>query len=210
MDLFGTAVFAFSGAVTAGKKGMDLLGMVIIATITAVGGGTIRDILCGDGAVFWMHNVIYFKVCVVVAVTTFIIWPTLEKRLGWKDSALTIQAADALGLAAFAVIGSRKAATLQLAKSMWIVCGVMTATFGGITRDVLCLQCPRVMYPHKTMYATPPLLGSTAYTLLQDKIPKQAAACIAFVITFVTRVLSFNSPRRLPHWNDIEWDVTKE
>ena len=85
-DLFGTAVFAFLGALTAGKEGMDLLGMIIVACVTSVGGGTIRDWFLDSGTVFWMHQPIYFEICVVTAVFTYLLWPTLETRLGWKDS----------------------------------------------------------------------------------------------------------------------------
>uniref|UniRef100_A0A7S4V2I1 Glycine transporter domain-containing protein n=1 Tax=Ditylum brightwellii TaxID=49249 RepID=A0A7S4V2I1_9STRA len=213
VDLFGTGVFAFSGAVTAGKKGMDLLGMLYISIISAIGGGTVRDIVLDSGTVFWFRQPIYFKICAVTTIMTFLLWPTLESRLGWKDSAVPICTADAFGLGAFAVIGTQKAVELGLDPIMWPVVGLITCTFGGITRDVMCLQNPRVMYPYRTLYATAPLLGSIAYTLLMQKslvdVDTQVAATISFMVTFTTRVLSFNRSWRLPHWKndkDLVWN----
>mmetsp|Transcript_18415 Transcript_18415/g.25342 ORF Transcript_18415/g.25342 Transcript_18415/m.25342 type:complete len:312 (-) Transcript_18415:192-1127(-) len=203
VDLFGTGVFAFSGAVTAGKKGMDLLGMTYIAVIAAVGGGTVRDILLDSGTVFWLRLPIYFNICALTTLFTYLLWPTLESRLGWKDSAAPVCTADAFGLAAFAVIGTQKAVDLGLDPIVWPVVGLVTCTFGGITRDVICLQNPRVMYPYRTLYATAPLLGSVVYTLLLQKrfgLDTQLAATVSFMVTFTFRLLSFNRSWRLPHW----------
>jgi uncharacterized membrane protein YeiH len=122
---------------------MDLLGMMIVATVTSVGGGTIRDLLLDSGTVFWMRLPIYFHIIAATTLGTFFLWPTLEKKLGFKDSAKVICVADALGLGAFAVLGAQKAAGMELDPTMWVVAGLITATFGGITRDVLCLQRPR-------------------------------------------------------------------
>jgi uncharacterized membrane protein YeiH len=206
VDLMGTGVFAFSGAVTAGKRGMDLLGMLIISTITAVGGGTVRDVVMDTGTVFWMRSPLYFEICLFVTLATYAFWPTLERKCGWKDSSVPICTADALGLAAFAVLGTQAGADQGLAPIMWMVSGGISATFGGITRDILCLQRPRVMYPQRTMYATPPLLGSALYTLLTTTattthVTQQQAASLSFLLTFFARIFAFGSPLRLPHWN---------
>jgi uncharacterized membrane protein YeiH len=204
VDLFGTGVFAFSGALTAGKKGMDLIGMTIVATVTSVGGGTVRDTLLGSGPVFWMRLPIYFEICVVVAVATYFIWPMLEKKLGVNDSAKVICTADAFGLAAFAVLGTQKGADMGLGPLMSVVTGIISSTFGGITRDVVCQQRPRVMYPHRSLYAIHPLLGSVLYAALTAyfSVPQELAAGLSFLLTFTTRVLSFNSALRLPHWKN--------
>ena len=202
VDLFGTGVFAFSGALTAGKKGMDLLGMVIIATVTSVGGGTVRDLLLDSGTVFWMRRTVYFKICAITAAATYWLWPTLETKMGWKDSAKAICVADAFGLGAFCVLGTQKAADLGLSPLMWVVTGVITSTFGGITRDVLCLQRPRAMYPYRSLYAAHPLLGSAVYTILTHTLgmTQPNAAVLSFLLTTTTRILSFDNPLRLPHW----------
>ena len=203
VDLFGTGVFAFSGALTAGKKGMDLMGMCIIATITSVGGGTVRDLLLDSGTVFWMQQPIYLIICGLTTLATFALWPTLEKRLGWKDSAVPICTSDALGLAAFCVLGTQKAVGMGLHPLIWIVSGVMTSCFGGIVRDLLCRQPrPRILYPDRSLYATPPLIGSCVYMLLtlDARLDTAIVASISFLVTFICRVLCFNNPFRLPHW----------
>jgi uncharacterized membrane protein YeiH len=206
IDLFGTGLFAFSGALTAGRKGMDLLGMEIIAMITAVGGGTVRDLFFNQGPVFWLLDGIYVKICTVVTLLTFVAWPHLEQRFNIKDSALPICYADAFCLGAFAVVGTQKAVDMDLEPALWVVFGLLTAVFGGVTRDILCLQRPRIMYPERSQYGGPPLLGSAVYAWLiyGQKVNARLAACISIMVTFTARVRSFNSPRRLPHWKKPE------
>jgi len=212
VDLFGTAVFAFSGAVTAGQKGMDLLGMIVIATITAVGGGTMRDFLLDSGTVFWIRVPIYFKICLVTAISTYLIWPILERRMSWNASSKLICGADAFGLGAFAVLGTQKGSEFGLAPLMWVVTGTVSSTFGGITRDVLCLQAPRVMYPTKSLYATAPMIGSIIYTTLINKFDTsvEIASWICFTVTFLSRVYFFNSDVRMPHWDVPSWSQPQE
>lgn len=95
LDIFGTAIFAFSGALKAGRKGMDLIGMMIIACITATGGGTLRDVLMMGGGeehvVFWMQTPLYIEISLFTALLTFYLWPKLEAKFGFKvDSAIPI------------------------------------------------------------------------------------------------------------------------
>mmetsp|Transcript_29164 Transcript_29164/g.62500 ORF Transcript_29164/g.62500 Transcript_29164/m.62500 type:complete len:326 (+) Transcript_29164:121-1098(+) len=213
LDIFGTAIFAFSGALKAGKKGMDMIGMMIIASITAVGGGTLRDILMMGGGkehvVFWMETPLYLEISLITALATFFWWPKLETKFGLEaDSAVPICTADALGLAAFCVVGVQAAAKRGLAPTLWVVSGLMTATFGGIVRDVICGDRPRIMYPHRTLYALGPALGALTYTVLDHLVTSQSLqlndssiTLISFLVAFLVRVLSFNKPWRMPHWN---------
>ena len=95
LDMFGTAIFAFSGALKAGRKGMDLIGMMIIACITAVGGGTLRDVLMMGGGeehvVFWMQTPMYLEISLITALATFYFWPKLEAKFGLEvDSTIPI------------------------------------------------------------------------------------------------------------------------
>ncbi|CAB9509481.1 UPF0126 inner membrane protein YadS [Seminavis robusta] len=208
MDLLGTAVFAFSGALTAGNKGMDLLGMAIIAAVTSCGGGTLRDMALNGGVVFWMKEPLYLVICMGVTLATFFVWPTLEQTLGWKGSEVPVCTADAVGLAAFAVLGAQKAQRHELHPIMWVVSGLMSACFGGVMRDVLCLQRPRILYPERTMYGTAPVIGSTVYAMLAQRaeweMHTHRIASVAFAVTFLVRILAFNNPRRVPHWKQNE------
>jgi len=192
---------------------MDIIGMMIIASITAMGGGTLRDgLMMGGGEehiLFWMRPPLYLEICLVTALLTFYVWPTLETKLGLEgDSAVPICTSDALGLAAFCVVGVEQAAKRGLAPILWIVSGLMTATFGGAIRDVICGEQPRIMYPHRTLYALGPALGAFVYTVLDHlvktrslQLNSSSITMISFLIAFLVRVLSFNKPWRMPHWN---------
>lgn len=213
LDICGTAVFAFSGALKAGRKGMDIIGMMIIASITSMGGGTLRDVLMvgshEEHVVFWMKTPLYLEISLLTALLTFYSWPVIEKRFGLDaDSAAPICTADALGLAAFCIVGVESAAKKNLAPTLWIVSGLMTATFGGIIRDVICGEKPRVMYPHRTLYALGPTLGALTYTILNHLLKTQSwplnsssITLVSFLVAFLVRIASFNKPWRMPHWD---------
>jgi len=202
MDLLGTAVFAFSGAVTAGKKGMDMMGMSIIATVTAVGGGTLRDCFLGTGTVFWLKNPIYLQISLVTAWLTLLFWPKLEQNLGITGSELPVCIADAIGLAAFAVVGAQKAAGLGLPTLAWVVCGLLSACFGGVVRDVVCREKSRIMYPQRTLYGVPPMMGAVMYALLSVKTSMEThlIVCLSFATTLLLRMAAFGKTWRLPYW----------
>jgi len=212
LDVCGTVVFAFSGALKAGRKGMDIIGMMIIASITSMGGGTLRDVLMvgsdEEHVVFWMKTPLYLEISLITALLTFYVWPKIESKFGLKgDSAVPICTADALGLAAFCIVGVEAAAKKGLAPTLWIVSGLMTATFGGIIRDVICGEQPRIMYPHRTLYALGPALGALTYTVLDHLVKTQSwsmnpssITLVSFLVAFVVRVVSFNKPWRMPHW----------
>ena len=94
LDVFGTVVFAFSGALKAGNKGMDIVGMMLIASVTAIGGGTLRDILMMGGGeeyvVFWMKKPIYLEISLITALATFYVWPKLKTKFGLEDDSAVI------------------------------------------------------------------------------------------------------------------------
>jgi len=100
------------------------------------------------------------------------------------------------------------AAKRGLAPTLWVVSSLITATFGGIIRDILCNEQPRVMYPTRTIYALGPLIGAITYTALDNlgkthswPLTSSSITLISFLLAFVTRVVSFNKPWRMPHWN---------
>lgn len=130
-----------------------------------------------------------------------------ERKLPFSFS-FSFCSPDALGLAAFCVVGVQAAAKRGLAPTLWVISGLMTATFGGIIRDVICGDPPRIMYPHRTLYALGPALGALTYTILDNLATRQSLTLntssitlISFLVAFAVRVLSFNKPWRMPHWN---------
>lgn len=159
LDLFGVAVFAISGALAAGRKSLDLLGVVIIAVVTAVGGGTTRDLLLDRHPVFWIADPTYLSVIIIAALLT--IWYTRYKEP--PEKALLL--ADALGLAVFTITGAQITQEVISNGVIVVIMAAITGTVGGLIRDVLSNDIPLIM--RKDIYATAALAGATVYLLLQ-------------------------------------------
>ena len=158
LDLFGIAVFACSGALAAGQKRMDLFGVVVLAFVTAVGGGTLRDLVIGNAPVFWVRDPVYVWVALGAGLLTF-----LAAHLH-RFSADTLVIADALGLAVFSVLGTRVGVAQVGPGIIAAMTGVMSGVVGGIVRDVLVNRVPLVL--RREIYASAALLGAIALQLL--------------------------------------------
>lgn len=160
LDLFGIAVFAFSGALMAGRYKLDPFGVVVLSSVTAIGGGTIRDVIM-QVPVFWLHNPIYLYIILITAVLT-IIFVRCPRRIPKRF----LLVADAFGLALFAVVGAEKALNLGLPIPVAIIMGMITGVAGGMLRDVLCNVIPLIL--RKEIYATAAILGSALFAILQS------------------------------------------
>lgn len=155
LDYAGVAVFAATGALSASRKQLDLIGFGFLAAVTGIGGGTIRDLILGDVPVFWVEKPAYLVVCVAVAAMVYFTAHLVESRyrlLIWLD---------AIGLAAFAVMGAAKGLALTGSPIVAVVTGMMTATFGGILRDLLSGEPSVLMRPE--IYVSAALLGSAFF-----------------------------------------------
>jgi uncharacterized membrane protein YeiH len=159
LDLIGVAVFAVSGALAAGRLGLDLLGVVVLASVTAIGGGTLRDVLLNRHPVFWIADVRYLAVILAAALLTFI-GGALVVPAG--DALLV---ADALGLALFAITGAQVAEERKLSALIVVLMGTMTASAGGVLRDVLSGVVPLLL--RKDIYASAAVAGIVLYLLVQ-------------------------------------------
>jgi len=159
LDLFGIVVFALSGALMAGRYKLDPFGVVVLASVTAIGGGTIRDIIL-DTPVFWVANPIYLYVILVTAVLTILIIRR-PKRIPKRFLLI----ADAFGLALFAVLGTEKALSLGVPISVAVVMGTITGVAGGMIRDVICNVIPMIL--RQEIYATAAILGGGLFALFQ-------------------------------------------
>ncbi len=156
LDYSGVAVFAATGALSASRKQMDIIGFLFLAAVTGIGGGTFRDLILGV-PVFWIANHDYVLVCAAVAVLVFFTAHRVESRyrlLLWLD---------AVGLAAFAVMGAAKGLAVTGSLVIAIIMGVLTATFGGILRDILAGEPSVLLRPE--VYVTAALAGAGVYTL---------------------------------------------
>ena len=176
---FGDVVFAVSGALTAARYRMDVLGFVLIGTITGIGGGTLRDLLLGR-TVWWTQDPLELILCVAASLATFFFITsdiTRRKGLIW---------ADALGLAAFGVVGSHVALEFGAPFVVAVFMGMVTATGGGVIRDVLTNTQPMILSGQ--LYATAALLGSLSYASLRYLgVPEIAAEPVAFLAAFSLR-----------------------
>ncbi|TYK66994.1 trimeric intracellular cation channel family protein [Colwellia echini] len=158
LDIFGVIVFALSGALMAGRYQLDPFGVVVLASVTAVGGGTIRDVIL-QTPVFWVVKPYYLYVILATALLTIII---ISKPKRIPKRFLLI--ADALGLALFAVVGTQKALHLGAPIPVAVVLGTITSIAGGMIRDVLCNVIPMIL--REEIYALAAILGGSLYVLL--------------------------------------------
>jgi len=190
LDFAGVAVFAVSGALVASRKCMDPVGFALIATITGIGGGTLRDLLLAR-PVFWVYQPEYVGLCVCVALLVYVLAPRIEYRyrvLLW---------ADAAGLSLFCVLGARVAVGFGASGTVAIVMGLLTATFGGLIRDVLCNEIPLIL--RHEIYATAALAGALAYVLLEAaSLPYGGAELGGIGTCFLVRAFGLVSGLSLP------------
>jgi uncharacterized membrane protein YeiH len=191
LDLLGVAVFAVTGALVASRKQMDIVGFALLATVTGIGGGTLRDLLLGLTPVFWVQQPIYVVICVAVAGGVFFTAHIPESRyrlLLWLD---------AFGLSVFCVVGADKALAAGAGAFIAVVMGVITATFGGVVRDVLGGEIPVIL--RKEIYATAALAGAASFVIgAMAALPLAAAALGGFAICLVIRGLALQRGWSLP------------
>jgi uncharacterized membrane protein YeiH len=157
IDLFGTAIFAISGVLLAGRLRMDPFGVVVLGSVTAIGGGTIRDIALGATPVFWITNTTYLWVILITCFLTMLI-VRRPKRLPWW----ILPVCDAIGLSVFVGIGVDKAMSYQPSALVAIIMGVLTGCGGGIIRDILAREIPMVL--RSEVYATACIIGGIFHT----------------------------------------------
>ena len=159
-DLVGVAVFAISGALAAGRRRLDVMGVVVAAAVTAVGGGTIRDLLLDRHPIFWLADARYIYVIIVAAMATM-----LYVRLA-RVPGITLEIADALGLALFSVTGAQVAERAGMPGIACVLLGATTGAAGSVIRDVLFAQVPHILQ-RGSLYATAAIVGASLYMLLE-------------------------------------------
>ena len=159
LDIIGTCAFAVSGALTAMNKKLDPFGVFIIALVTAVGGGTLRDILIGRTPVGWMRDLNY----VYLIIFGYFLAIIFRKKLDRLRASLFLF--DTIGLGVFTLIGLERGLVANLHPIICIALGTMTACFGGVTRDILCNEIPVVF--RKEIYATICIIGGILFFILK-------------------------------------------
>ena len=179
-DLFGTCVFAISGALAAGHKRMDIFGAAVLGTVTAIGGGSLRDILLNQN-VFWIINPGYLYIAVIASIISYF----AARKFSIPKNVLLIS--DAIGLSVFTVIGVSKALSFSNSFCVVIIMGIMTGVVGGMIRDVLSTKIPLIL--RKEIYATAALLGAIVYVVMyMSQIPQFLCIIIGAIITLLFRL----------------------
>ena len=197
LDIFGIVVFAFSGALMAGRYKLDPFGVVVLAAVTAIGGGTIRDIIL-NVPVFWLEQTYYLWIILTTALLTIVLI-RCPKRIPKRF----LLVADAFGLALFAVLGTQKALSLGISYAPAIVLGTITGVAGGMIRDVLCNVIPMIL--RKEIYATAAMLGGCLFGLFSYLAwPIELATTLAILITLMLRLAAIYWKVSLPAFQIIE------
>ena len=190
-DLFCVAVFAISGALAGIAAQLDLLGILVLASVTAVGGGTIRDLLLNRHPIFWIEDP-WPLFSIVGATVLTLLWVRLFPV---PMNALLV--ADAFGLSLFAMSGARIAENARCSPLVVILMGTMTGAGGGVVRDLLSAKTPLIL--HQDIYASAAIVGIAVYLLLRAaKAPAAVALALGFCTVAATRLAAIAFDLRLP------------
>lgn len=190
LDILGTISFSISGVLTALKKRLDLFGVFIIAFVTAVGGGTLRDLLL-DAPIVWMRDLTYVYVIIGSAIVALI----FRKKLGYVRRSLFLF--DTIGIALYTVVGVQKGLDAELPALICIALGTLSASFGGVIRDILCNEIPIIF--RKEIYATACILGGLVYLLLlKTTLSVDLVMILAGAVVITVRVLAVRFKLSLP------------
>jgi len=195
-DVIGTIAFAISGALLGIQRRMDIFGILMLALVTAIGGGIVRDVMVGRIPPTSLQTGLYISITLITVGIIFIMY-----RYGWnryiegKGATKVYLTADALGLASFTVTGATIGITVDPGNLvLTVVLGVITAVGGGIIRDILAHRTPSVL--KEEVYALPALLGSIIYYVVCGMGHQIMASYATFLIVFIIRMVALEY-----HWN---------
>ncbi len=195
IEVLGIIAFALTGFYAARKKGMDLVGVYSLGMVTALGGGSLRDIILNRHPLFWMEHYEYAILLLALSITSSLVAQEFFER---KNMVYIVLALDALGLGSFSASGASLADQQGCALFVSSLLGVITGVFGGVMRDIVCNEIPYV-FQRTELYATCSFIGAWAYLLVVRHVGNDiiaVAACI--VVTFVLRMLALRYKIKLP------------
>jgi uncharacterized membrane protein YeiH len=195
-EWIGVAVFALTGALVAARKGMDPFGFAMLATVTGIGGGTMRDVLLGL-PVFWVREPVDLVICIGVGVATYLFGSRSRGLAGAVRRNKVLVWADAVGLSIFAVTGTAKALAAGAHPLTAVVLGTLTASFGGMIRDILAGDVPLVL--HREIYVTAAATGGAVFVAVAAVgIPLGVAGAFGMIAAFSLRALAIAYDWSLP------------
>jgi len=191
MDLLGTFVFAVSGFMAAREGKMDPFGAAVIAFVTAVGGGTIRDVLIGSVPVGWMNDPTYIYVILVAIVLTLFLKKYIIRING------TLFLFDAIGIGLFTILGLQKTLGMGLSSLVAVMMGTVSAVFGGVLRDIFINRVPLIF--REEIYATACISGGLMFVLLRNLLLDEfLSSLIAMSLVSLLRILAVRFHWQLP------------
>jgi uncharacterized membrane protein YeiH len=191
LEILGTAAFAISGALSAMNRKLDVFGIFIIAFVTGIGGGTVRDILIGNTPVTWMDNIIYIYLIGIVTILSII----FRTKINYLKTSLFLF--DTIGLGIFTIIGVETGIQNNLDPIISVALGVMTGTFGGVIRDILCNEIPVIF--RKEIYATACLIGGLVFIILRKLgVEREIIYIVTSLIVISIRLLVVKFKISLP------------
>ncbi len=193
LEQLGVAVAAITGVLAARGKRVDLFGVVVLAVVTAFGGGTIRDLTLGDSPVFWVRDGNYILTAVAAALVTFVVARFHE------FSVRALLFADAVSLAFFTMIGVKKALVFAAPAPVAVTMGIITGVAGGILRDILTGEIPYVFRKEIYFYATASLCGAVVFVLIHNSLASpQVSVLIGAAVTLSLRLAAIRWKLALP------------
>jgi uncharacterized membrane protein YeiH len=193
LDLIAVGVMAVSGTLAAGRKSLDLVGVYVIAVVTAVGGGTLRDVLLDRHPLFWVTDANY-----LYAITAAVVVTLAYVRFRAPPHQILLLA-DAVGLSVYAIIGARFAEDVGRPGIVAVVMGTLTGTAGGVVRDMLCNDIP-ILFREGYLYATAAAVGATLYVLVQEPLGRDWAAYLGMAVVAGLRLGSILYKWNLPRF----------
>lgn len=193
-ELIGVSVFSITGALAAQGKRMDILGVVVLAIVTALGGGTIRDITLNAYPIGWVINNVYLWTAIVSAVSAFLVcrYFLYPRR--------TMLVLDAAGLALFAILGAEKAMSMGVGPVIVVMMACITGCAGGMIRDILTREIPLILHREGELYATCAILGAIFYVVFHGLVEDRLLAIASMLIIFVTRMAAVFGNLCLPEF----------
>ncbi len=196
IEVAATIAFAMSGLIEAVRRRMDIIGVFSVTFVSAFGGGTLRDVLLDRRPLFWVENPEYVWLVLVLTLVTPMLLRTRQHRLTNK----LMELADALGLGLFAISGTSVALISGMPEIVAVIMGAITAAFGGVARDVLCNEIPKVFHDHRP-YTLCALIGNTLFLCLHalGATPELSAGIGIATVTGL-RLLSLAYHWRIPAW----------
>ena len=198
LEIIGTVAFGASGLIAAARKKLDMVGVVLLVLVTAFGGGTLRDIFLNRHPFFWMQNEFWVWLLAALAIAT----QFLVKARNIELSAKAIDWPDAIGLGVFAASGTQIALDAGYSPLVSSIMGVITAAFGGLIRDVLIAEIPRLVNDHE-LYASLAFVGGLLIWLLEYlHLDTDYSALIGALAIIATRIISLKLGWRLPDWRN--------